>query len=137
MAYSVSSKHYMGNAATIVSFDGEGNEIPVVNFITVNGEFPADMGKLAANLASAMNGNTPLHKVDLGSKALFWAPNGSGATLHLQKTGVSKPGLILSALDDTARSLLKDAEFMAGFCCSVQPQYPAHAMAQKPQQPHA
>ncbi len=85
MVYTVSTKNYLGNSRTIVKTDENGHEIPVLNIFQTDMDFPGDMDKLAANVASLLNGNEPLYKINIGSNKMFWQRHDKGASLRLQE----------------------------------------------------
>lgn len=84
MTYTVSTKKYVGNKATIVERDDRGHEIPVMHLTGGETDFPGDIEKLAANLASILNGNPPLHQIDMGGNRVFWSRNEHGIALRLE-----------------------------------------------------
>ncbi len=85
MVFTVSTKNYLGNMATIVAMDEKGIEIPVLNVMPSGKNFPGDIAALAANLASIMNGNKPMHKINIGSNQIFWHATSLGIELRLQE----------------------------------------------------
>ena len=78
MTYTVSTKNYLGNKATIVRRTPEGHEVPVMNIIPGEVDFPADVKHLAANIASLMNGNKPLYDINIGNRELYWVRHETG-----------------------------------------------------------
>ena len=85
MVYTVSTRNYLGNHVTIVSRDDDGNEIPVLNLMPSHVEFPGDVQKLAANLASLLNGHDPLYKIPVTGGGLYWQRTPYGVELRLQE----------------------------------------------------
>lgn len=83
--YSLSTKRYVGDKATIVKHDDSGNEIPMVHLIHGDENFPGDIMQLAANIVSLLNGNEPLHKIKVGNHKILWAKTPYGAELRIQK----------------------------------------------------
>lgn len=86
MVFTVSTRNYLGNRATIVAVDENGYETPVLNIMPSGADFPGDMALLAANIASILNGNSPLHKINLGHNRIFWQSSPHGVELRLQAT---------------------------------------------------
>lgn len=83
MVFTVSTRNYIGNHETIVRHDEKGNEIPVLHIIPGEIDFPGDKKALAANIASLLNGNDPLHDVDIGPNRIFWKKNENGYELRI------------------------------------------------------
>ena len=83
MVFTVSTKNYLGNRATIVTHDEMGNEIPVLNVLPSGVNFPGDIAALAANITSILNGNKPIHKINMGSSRIFWHGTPNGIELRL------------------------------------------------------
>ena len=86
MVYTVSTRNYLGNHITIVSRDDDGNEMPVLNIMPSHVDFPGDLQKLAANLASLLNGHEPLYKIPVGPNSMYWQRTPYGIELRLQET---------------------------------------------------
>jgi hypothetical protein len=85
MVYTVSTRKYLGDHATIVTHDDQGREIPVLHFIPADGEFPGDVAHLAANLASLLNGNEPLYQTGDGRHDMFWVKHDNGIELRIRE----------------------------------------------------
>ncbi len=87
MVYTVSTRNYIGNHVTIVARGDEGDEIPVLNLMPGEVDFPGDVRKLAENLASILNGNPPLHDINVGAHKVFWQRTPQGMMLRVLETG--------------------------------------------------
>ncbi len=87
MTFTVSTKKYVGDLATIVMAGTDGQEIPVLHLMPGDVHFPGDAALMAANIASILNGNKPLHKVHIGENRIFWTPSSIGAEIRLQSAG--------------------------------------------------
>jgi hypothetical protein len=85
--YSLSNKKYVGDKATIVSHDDNGNEIPVVHLIHGDEKFPGDLMQMASNIVSLLNGNEPMHKISTGENRVLWAKTPYGSELRVQRGG--------------------------------------------------
>lgn len=85
MVFTVSTKNYLGNRATIVAVDDNGYETPVLNVMPSGEDFPGDIAALAANIVSLLNGNPPMHKINLGHNRVFWQDSPHGVELRLQE----------------------------------------------------
>lgn len=85
MVFTVSTRQYLGDHATIVTRDERGYEIPVMHIVPGDTDFPGDMDKLAANLASLLNGNEPLFDMDLGDNKLYWKRNENSIEFRIQE----------------------------------------------------
>lgn len=87
MVFTVSTKNYLGNKATIVAMEERGYETPALNVMSSGGkDFPGNAAALAANIASILNGNDPLHRIDLNHNRVFWQDSLHGIELRLQDT---------------------------------------------------
>lgn len=86
MAFTVSTKNYLGNHATVVATDDQGREIPVLHIVPGETDFPGDMAQLAANVAAILNGYPPLHKIGTGGQRVFWQPHDNGVVLRTTAT---------------------------------------------------
>ena len=82
MVFTVSTKNYLGNHATIVATDDQGREIPVLHIVPGETDFPGDMQQLAANVAAILNGHQPLHKIGTGHNRIFWQAHENGVALR-------------------------------------------------------
>lgn len=88
MIFTVSTRKYLGDAATVATQDEQGHEIPVLHVIAGEDRFPGDPAKLAANIASYLNGNDPLYDVKAEQgKRLFWCGHETGFELRVQEDG--------------------------------------------------
>jgi hypothetical protein len=83
--YSLSTKRYVGDKATIVCHDEQGREVPVVHLVDGEEDFPGDLMQLAANIVSLLNGNEPMHKINVGNNRILWAKTPYGSELRIQK----------------------------------------------------
>jgi len=86
MAFTVSTKNYLGNRATIVTHDEKGNEIPVMSVLPSDIDFPGNIEALAANIASILNGNKPMHQININDSHIFWQSTPNGVEMRLQKS---------------------------------------------------
>lgn len=82
MVFTVSTKRYVGDHATIVCHE-DGREIPVLHIMAGIVDFPGDEIKLAENIASILNGAAPAHHIDMKGHEVFWAWNNGGAELRI------------------------------------------------------
>ena len=83
--YSLSTRKYVGDKATIVSHDDNGNEVPLIHLIHGEDSFPGDINQLAANIVSLLNGNDPMYKINVGNNKILWAKTPYGSELRIQK----------------------------------------------------
>lgn len=87
MVFIVSPKRYLGDRATIVALDEQGQEIPVLHIMDGDFDFPGSVEELAANIVSLLNGNEPMHSIDLGPHDIFWKRDANGVELRLNDGG--------------------------------------------------
>lgn len=131
MVYTVSTKRYVGNKATIVEHDEYGHEIPVLHFIQGDTDFPSDIEKMAANLASLLNGNEPLHNLDIGANRLYWAEHKDGVSLRIKKPeGTSTTSYIACTQNSDIKERLT-VTLMKFLCDSVHSQATAESKPNK------
>ena len=116
MVYTVREREFIGDRATIVTH-GKDGENPVLHLIAGQADFPGDVGKLAANLASLLNGNKPLHDIDLNGAEVFWRTVGQGVELRIKEADLtSRDALFAYTNDPLTRDMLGDPALMSRLC---------------------